>query len=308
MTWQSLTALVHELLPLARKAPPLPARERAALVVVSHFGFDVVQESPAMVNVGALTIAMSDRLRVHELRAPVPETIAETDLHELPSEPPTLLRGPVLLEVRDPSRESLLTGPRAWPEWRHTGSIGAYELDGTWYIIGLGWPDGVAVATWTPRWGESLDDARLATSVVGEIDAGAYYDWGREAVRSLVVLGLLLDASQTPLAWSDDAPRPFARTTKVEHQPARPWAVRRVYLDATARRSPPSGAPAHDEPSDRSETDRELAAVPVRGYLRRQPYGPQSSLRRWVYVQSHEARRWVSPRPIRVVVGQRGQA
>lgn len=304
MTWQSLTELVHAMQSAARKAPlRSDPRERAALIAATYAGIGAVLESPTLVNVGALALAMSDRLRVHELRAPVPETIAETDLHELPSEPPALLRGPVLLEVRDLSRESLLAGPKLWEGWTHTGSIGAYELEGRWYIIGLGWPDGAVVATWTPRWGESLDDAQLTTSVIGDVEAGAYFDWGREAVRCLVVLGLLLEAANTPLAYSDDAPRPVARQHKGELQPARPWAVRRVYIDGTRRSEAKSGS------GDATPIEgREAAIVPVRGHLKRQPHGPGNSLRRWVYVQSFEARRWVSPQPIRVVVGRRGQA
>jgi hypothetical protein len=35
----------------------------------------------------------------------------------------------------------------------------------------------------------------------------------------------------------------------------------------------------------------------VRGHLKRQPFGPRSSQRKWVYVSAYEARRWVSPKP-----------
>ena len=304
--WRGLSSFLHDLLPIARQVPPhSDVRQRAVLVAVQKFGVEFVREQPTYINVATLAtlaVLMSDRLRVHELRAPVPQTIAETDLHELPSEPPALMRSPFLLEVRDPSKESIFDGPVAWPEWRHTASLGGYELNGRWYLIGFGWPDGAVVSTWTPRWGTSLDDAQLTTSVMGDLDGGGYYDWGQDAVRTVVVLGLLLEAEHTPLAWSDDAPRPFSRTVNGQHQPARPWSVRRIWLDGEARRHGTSAAPGSSAVEGRA-----AQVVPVRGHLRRQPHGPGNTLRKWVYVTGFEARRWVAPRPLRVVVGQRGK-
>ena len=73
--------------------------------------------------------------------------------------------------------------------------------------------------------------------------------------------------------------------------------VRRVYLD-----EPPARARSSSGDPGGAVEGRLGLEVPVRGHLKRQPYGPAQSLRRWVYVESYEARRWIAPRPLRLVV------
>lgn len=273
-------------------------RVAAAQVLADTHGVDVLDDVArmALINVAVLAVKMRERLVAHELRRPVPEVVASTDLHSLPDEPPALLRGPCIVDVRRPGEETLI-GPVGGVG--ATSSLACYELDGTLYVIGLQHPDGVAVTRWRPQWGGGEVDAGIVQddSLLVDTDTEAHAAWGREAARFLVVLGCLLDAEHTPLATTDDPPRPATRRKGV-YRPAQAWAVRRVYLEARARSGGRGGG--EGEPVD----GRLDVTVPVTGHLKRQPYGPGGKLRKWVYVAGYEARRWVAPKPLRVVVGR----
>ena len=299
MSWQSLAEFVLRFQRSAREQslavdddPRKPAGELAA----REFGERVVG-APELVNIAALALAM-DRLVVHDLRRPVPETVSQTDLHTLPDEPPSLLRRPFLMQVRDHAAEALCASPF---DGSHTVGIGGYELDGTWYLVGLSYPDGCVVARWRPQWGGGDLEAGVVREDAGNLvaDIDGHEDWGRAAARFVVVLGMLLDASSTPLRTRDAGPQ-VARRRRGESQPARPWATRRVYLEGI----PKGGGGGESDPSGIAPEGRSAEEVPVRGHLKRQPHGPGGKERKWIYVAEHSARRWVAARPVRVVVSK----
>ena len=286
MTFQPLSPLVR----LARANTPLPplSREAAAAVALETWG-ERALALPALVNLAALALALP-RDVVHEVSPGAARRADETDLHTLPDEPPPLLRRAALCEVRRPHRERLFGS---------TVSLGAYALDGAMYLVGLDWPDGVRVARWRPYWSGGDLPAGIPADTSPLIDdVDAHREWAREAARWILMLGLLLDAQGSPVLEGEDVPVAIRRRA-----PARPGegpVVRRVYLDEpTARAGSSSGG------TGGVAEGRLGLEVPVRGHLKRQPYGPAQSLRRWVYVESYEARRWIAPRPLRLVVHER---
>src|SRR5690606_18539978 len=290
MTWLPLSNLVHGLHSRAREIPEHDdLRSRAALLAVLAYGPQRTLELPELVNIAALALSMP-RLTVHTVRPGVSSLVDETDLHSLPDEPPRLLRTGWIAEVREPGRESLFGS---------TCSLGCYELDGTYYLIGLDHPDGARVARWRPQWrGGELEAGIVREDSGGLIDdLQEHAEWAREAARWAVVFAMLLDAHGAPIRTEDEGPTlPGRRHGKA--RPGRPWGVRRVSLTegAVAR---PGG---HSDGGE-TEIDQRIAVeVRVRGHLKRQRYGEGREQVRWIYVESYEARRWLSPRPQRVVV------
>jgi hypothetical protein len=232
------------------------------------------------------------RLTRHELTADAIELVHATDLHTLPSEPPRLLRSAWLLESRRPERRAL---------FGDTASLGGYPLEGAIYLVGVGYPDGAAVARWQPRWigGELLEQTVELDSSPLIDDVDRHHAWARQAARFAVVFSLLLESVSTPL--SVEEPLRTRRQKKAHNMPP-PWVVRRVHLSAPGimRRS----EPVEGAQKTSAIGDRQALPVQVRGHLKRQPYGPGGTLRRWIYVSSYEARRWVAPRPARIIVTQ----
>jgi hypothetical protein len=280
--------------------PALVATEAMCEIVWPHW-----DHSSAMM-VSGLALALP-RLQVHELRHPVPEVLAETDLHDLPPEPPALLRTAVALEVSDPRHQTICAPCHLHDaNWERTVALGAFEFDGAWQLVGVGDPDGLVLAQWRPRWGEgdlasSVDELSLVDDVVG--DTPHMREWARDAARSLLVLGLLLEAAGSPLRVADEGPR-LAGKKHGAHRPGRSWSVRRIYLDPQP--GPNAGAARGSAVSEADCDGRELAGVRVRGHLRRQPCGPAAQDRRWIYVAEHAARRWVAPRT-RTIISKSSQ-
>lgn len=291
--WRPLSDLIRAM----RRAgmdhlPALGLRERAAALAIGTEGLASVVEYQGLVNCAALALSMP-RLVVHRVSPGAARMVHETDLHSLPGEPPRLLAGPWLLEARSPDE----------PLFGDTASLGGYGLDGAMYLIGFGYPAGMNVARWTPRWREEELSAGITRDESPLIDdADAHQVWAREAARFAVVLGLLLEAEGSPVQVEEETPK--GRKTRAGHGGVREseWTVRRVYLG----RITPSRERETDRPATSGDgtTGRQSATVPVRGHIKRQPYGPGRSLRRWVYIQGYEARRWIAPRPLRIDINE----
>lgn len=222
-----------------------------------------------------------------------------TDLHAEPLEPPTLLRGAWLLEVEHPQREALFE-----VEGFRCVALGGYELDGVRYLVASGYPDGLVVALWRPQWRGGAIEAGVDHSASPLIDAslgGAYSAIGAAAARLAVVLGLLLDAEGAPIERRDATPAPKRHQGPARAAAAHAWSVTRLRLTGGAE-TPAARAQGEATGESRAAPEgRVLAATEVRGHLKRQPHGPGGTLRRWIYVGEHSARRWVAPASKRIL-------
>ena len=289
MSWQSLSDTVASLHAVRPAGGVDDFRMAAATMATAVFGAATVA-TPALVNCAGLALTMP-RLTRHELTADAIELVHATDLHALPSEPPRLLRGAWILEARRPERRCL---------FGDTASLGGYTLDGAVFLVGIGYPDGVVVARWQPHWtGEELEASvtpDTASPLIGDVDF--HTAWARQAARFAVVFALLLESVSTPLTV-EEPPRARREATARHAMPA-PWMVRRVHLQTPAPAQWPQ--PHEGTIPALAAGDRQALAVEVRGHLKRQPYGPGGTLRRWIYVSSYEARRWVAPRPVSIIV------
>lgn len=288
--WTSIADIVLSLRArLALAAHYKEPREAGAAIALSNYGATRVQELPELVNFGVLTL-LAQPFRVHELRRTVRELVDATDLHSLPDEPPLLLTRAWIVQTAKPENEQL---------FGETAALAGYQLDGTHYLIGLGYPDGCRVARWRPEWRGGDINASVVREDSGGLvdDVRDHEEWARDAARFAIVLGLLLDAEGTPLATTDDGPT-LAGTRHGKPRTARQWAVRRVYLDHEVMHSgESSGESGSGDLADRVATD-----VRVTGHLKRQRYGAGHALTKWVYVRAYEARRWFTSKPTRVVV------
>lgn len=290
--FRTLSHLVREALERLPQMPgdqPGDIREAAAALAMATWGPAWVARQPALINAAALALHMASRQEMTDVRPGAARLVAETDLHSLPSEPPRLLRAPaVLLEVRHPDRERL-TGDCV--------SLGAYQHDGGWYLLGLDAPDGIWGGLWRPTWGgEDLTaGVRLETHPLIEVQPGEHYERMTAAARLLVVLGLLLDAEGAPMREERER-QAQRRGSAAERAGMGGWTTRHLYLDD--RRAGGAGGVGGAGPVEgRAEQE-----VPVRGHLKRQPHGPGGTLRKWLWVEGYEARRWVGVRPRRTVV------
>src|ERR1700753_1552996 len=293
---RSLSSYVRELRSAAEGLPQsTDPRMTAGALALRYFSSDTM-EVPECVNIAALALAFQERIEVNQITGGAIHLVHGTDLHAVPAEPPRLLRRPWVIEAAKPGEVLFLD----------TFALGGYELDGTTYLVGLRLPDGIAIAHWNPAWsGEDLNAGVSpdTSPLIDDIDG--HHEWTRQAVRFAVTLAVPLEASSSPLARRDMPPGRPQRQGAGASRGRRTEVVRRVYLDQPA--PAPSGTPASRTASD-SDAPAVLVTVAVSGHLKRQPYGPKGSLRRWIYVTAYEARRWIAPAPLRVVVRARSNS
>ena len=142
MKWRPLGWYVHRLREQvdwrevhrqAREHGQTSPRDVATRAALAMWSEPELLGNPETLHVAAMALAFGSTLRVHELRGSVPATVAGTDLHSLPAEPPELLRGPCIVEVRDPGEEFL---------FGDTASLGCYQLEEAYHLVGFQYPDG----------------------------------------------------------------------------------------------------------------------------------------------------------------------
>lgn len=231
------------------------------------------------------------RCVAHVFRPAACALVASTDLRDMPSEPPRLLRGPWLL-----------TGS-AGPLFGDTLELGGYvdgEVGGI-RLVGRFDDSGVVATSWRPEWGERFSfklprEADKAESKNPEAAAA----WGAEAARFAVMAGLLLDAEGTPFQPRDEVEK-ARRDARAKKRREADWITRHVYLDQTRARVREGSAEVRPANTSGLVAER----VEVRGHLRNQPCGPKAAERKWVYVAPFRSTRWVREGDVRVVTHAR---
>lgn len=293
MRWVPLSDIV---LKMRRNIPKVPhpdaadLRSRAALLTV--MSPDVIgsgMPAPEWVNIAALTLSMP-RPTAYRLTADASAQVRSTELRALPGEPPRILRSGWIVESRRPEKHSLFGS---------TASLGGYWLDDRLFLIGLDYPDGIRIESVAPKWEESEIGAHEQESPFVD-DIHEQRAWAERAAEFIITLGALLDAEGTPIEVQDKPDKKGKKGSTKGLGASDDWIVRRVSLSPDSVRTLSSRTSEASDPS--TVEDRELVETWVRGYLRRQPYGPGRSMRKWVYIREHQARRWVSSRPVRVDV------
>lgn len=299
MTWRSISQVQDRIRPALPVVPPADALRVGTELADKVFRVKKEDEWPVFAAHTSLGLLM-DRLTVHRISQGPVNLVHATDLHTLPGEPPRLLQGTWILEARAPERETL---------FGRTVNLAGFYHSGTIHVIGHDWPDGAWAARWTPVWGEmdlheafpAADDPSVS---FGDLDVPhvdpdtfrAAHERAMQAFRFALILGIHLDAEGSPVETRDEPAR--KGSGRQRGASGADWITRRVYLGRITR-SPGRGE-SMDEDMD---TDGLIeATVTVRGHLKRQPYGPGRSLRRWIYVEAFEARRWIAPKPLRIDV------
>lgn len=286
MAWRPISHFVTTLRS-GRLPDGTDLRIRASELALTTYGTRA-GESPALVNVAALALSLP-RLEVHVLSPGAIHAVHGTDLHGLPGQSPGLLRHAWILETRRPEKEHLFS---------NVSSLAGYPVDDDVFLIGLGFPDGVFVARWKPAWGERDLGVPEDESPLIE-DREGHREFAREAARFAVVLGLLLEARGTPLTPARETSGRIEGVAIGPRRPVADWLIRRIsiseeYQRASQLRASRGAAAGRD---GLLETD-----VPVRGHVKRQRYGSGLSEVRWIYVDGYDARRWIAPKPLRILV------
>lgn len=291
-----LSVFVREAWVRARALPPVPPDldpRTAADTIAEVVWGDACANATVLYNVAGLALASRERVELHEVRASVSRVVDGTDLRVEPAVQPLLLERPWIAEASHWERGTRLFGD--------TWCLGCYQLvPGHWYLVGLVGEDAYAVK-WSPIWRGGEIAAGLETQespLVATEMHGAFRAWARDAARWAIVYSLLLEADRSPLETTTEEPAVRRGASKKARDEAEAWRVSRVRVtDAVSRaiETPQTGSAS-------GEQDGIASLVRVCGHLKRQPHGEGRALRKWVWVEGYEARRWLAPGAVKKVV------
>lgn len=231
---------------------------------------------------GELAIVARGNPSVYHCRPSASRVVHETDLLSIPTEPPVALQRPGIVEVRRPE-----TGERLWGD---VVSLGWFTVEGRWLtprrllpatvLVGITYPDVIAVALWSPTWsGEELDEQlprpHFGSDLVEAVEALEHHAFAKAAARYLVVFGLLAQIPDGPLRFEIDK-----QTGK-----------RNVWIRET-KKSPkkPNAAASADE------RVRVLGDTEITGHIRRVRTGEGWKNVEYRYIQGYTGKRWFGPR------------
>ena len=271
--WKSLTDVLGSV-PFVTNITDL--KQSAAKIALDTFG-TVTTHEPLLINVTALRLCLPKELTVYEITTGVSGQIDATDIHNFPSLCPDFLKKAFVLESKKPEH----------PLFGNTSSLGGYWIDGNFYLVGIGCPDG---ATLHPVW-DGREITGNETNVLG--DTAELNEWAKDAMRYVLILSLLMEAERTPVMCGSGK----SHKSTIKRGNKKQWIVERVYLNkkyiSQAQKS---------EDNIFSTDGKTQKTVPVRGFIRSQHYGANNTQIKFVYIESFEARRWIIPGPRKFII------
>jgi hypothetical protein len=237
-----------------------------------------------------LRIALGDPLVVHRITEGVCQKVMCVRIENLPGEFPIFLRKPFLIEAKE--------GKYLFDDIH---SIGGYIGDGGIFTI-IGY-DGINTIV------IHCKDAFSEAASIDEINydpitekAAVGTAKARKVLPFLTILSLMLEAERSPIAVDAGGKKARKRAKGKVGKPGMmgSWMERRIYIDGRYQGEKREGDPSPIDKEGLTKTD-----VFIQGFLRHQPYGPKSSLRKWIYIEGFESSRWTKAGDVRVTVGLR---
>ena len=267
----------------------------SAMLAVHVYGNEMLRNYH-MVWTAGLALAQ-DRLTVHQLDNATVVQVNETEVRSLPPAPPRFMASGFCIE----------TGDLNTPLFADVVCLGGYRIGDTYSFILYQRNERCSLGYWSPRWGEG----EIEEGYVEEDLPFLYVDVNEQfrsliiqAARFVITLGLLLEAENTPMQQREERevagfprkhPMPKNRNPYV-------WSIRKLNLKPSPVPADPAGDAPEEPLSEPPRMGLSKEKRLIRGFLRRQVYGPGRALRKWVYVSAFEGTRWVSERPLRVNV------
>ena len=117
-------------------------------------------------------------------------------------------------------------------------------------------------------------------------------DQNKNVLPFITVLALMLEAEKSPVLIDHGSKKSKKRSTvKSKNKDLSAWIEKRIYIDAKlSYKTEKTVKDANTTTTDK--TGKEKQGVKVHGFLRHQAYGPELSLRKWIYIEDHESSRW----------------
>ena len=226
-----------------------------------------------------LRIKLGNPLTVHVLTDSVCKKVQSVKIETLPTEYPDFLKNPFFIEAKP---GNFL--------FDNIDAIGGF-IDNDDFILVL-WADNGTyfTRTKTPFVGIRLDKITYVPrqDPLSLLTA----DKNKNVFPFITILALMLEAEKSPVQIDHDTKKSKKRSiAKSKNNDLSAWIEKRIYIDA--KLSYKTDKTVKDENTTSMDKEgKEKLGVTVHGFLRHQAYGPEHSLRKWIYIEDHESSRW----------------
>lgn len=121
----------------------------------------------------------------------------------------------------------------------------------------------------------------------------------KDTFAFIIILSLMLEAERTPLVieYKKNKTKPIHSVHKSMKDTD--YITRRIYIDKDIRHDKTI---VKDNSDELDKTDRQLKDINVRGFLRRQHYGKNLELIKWIYIESFDSKRWTKNKDKKIIV------
>ena len=237
------------------------------------------------VNYIALRLSFGNTITTHMLTDGVVAKIRNTTICNMPNEMPAFLTKPFIIEAR---HDNVL--------FDNIVCLAGYLSEGGLFLIAI-FSDGSSLIQHEVC---SYDGRRIQDINYYAYGACTFTDPKRKDTFAFAtVFSLLLEADRTPFAIDDKITRDSgnSRINRNIKQNESDWIEKRIYID---KKYTPKYKYENSEQLDIE--GKVLKDIYVHGFLRHQAYGPEHSLRKWVYVEGFDSTRWSKPGDTKIIV------
>jgi hypothetical protein len=237
------------------------------------------------INYIALRLSFGDTITVHTLTDGVAKKINRTAICDMPCEIPHFLTQPFIIEAR---HDNIL--------FSDVVCISGYLYCGELFLISILSDGGAIIQHEINSYdGRSLENINFFE--YGSSKTNKKLD-RVDTLAFVTILALMMEAERTPIVVENVRDRNWHGGNKIKPNNYKSdWIEKRVYIDKKYT------------PQNMNGTHREMDAegkilkdVYVRGFLRRQAYGPDKKLRKWIYVEGFDSTRWANPGHTKIIV------
>ena len=239
------------------------------------------------VNYVSLRLAFGDTVTVHALTDGVAAKVKNTVICNMPNEIPHFLTKPFILEAR---HDNAL--------FDDIVSFAGYLSLGELFLITI-FKDGGSMVQ------------HEAGSFDGRKIGDLYYEYGStyksnnertDTFSFVTVFALMVEADRTPIVIEEKRTRK-ANNGNWQNRYKSGWLEKRVFIDKKYLHQYKSKN--HGKLNKEGKT---LKDVYVHGFLRRQAYGPEHSLQKWIYIEGFDSTRWTMDGHAKVIVSNHEKA
>jgi len=223
----------------------------------------------------ALRLKLGDPMTVYVLTNSVCKKIQNVKIENLPTSCPIFLKNPFLIESRQ--GEYLFDNVDAIGGYFDNDDdliLLTYTKNGTFLSKSNNLFKGIRLdkINFIPRQGSIIPPNNENPNVLPFI----------------MVLALMLEAEKTPIRIDNGTKKSKKRNKqKTDQKNLSDWVEHRIYIDANISHKKSETIAAMNK------DDKEKKEVQIKCFLRHQAYGPEHSLRKWIYVEDHQSTRWV---------------